>query len=193
MQNDTDASENEEMSEVDAAPTGTTTPSNIPYSYAQSQSQSQPQSLTSQHPSQTSLPSIASLTTQSAISPAIPALDRTNPSHGYRHYSISSASQASYSPYLHSAQASPFFGPSSYATTAQDNPANFALTSPALAPQDAAAAASRSGGQQPEDARRREQELDKEAMAALLMLNTDRRAWRDKSGRGMSVQDLLSN
>lgn len=47
-----------------------------------------------------------------------------------------------------------------------------------------------------EDARlrdRREKDLDREAMAALLMLNSDRRTFKDKSGRGMSVQDLLSN
>ena len=40
---------------------------------------------------------------------------------------------------------------------------------------------------------RREKDLDREAMAALLMLNSDRRVYKDKSGRGMSVQDLLSN
>jgi hypothetical protein len=42
------------------------------------------------------------------------------------------------------------------------------LTSPALNPQS---------------------ELDQEAMAALLMLNNDR---RDSKGRGLSVRDLLS-
>ena len=40
---------------------------------------------------------------------------------------------------------------------------------------------------------RREKELDHEAMAALLMLNSDRRPYKDRSVRGMSVQDLLSN
>jgi hypothetical protein len=53
--------------------------------------------------------------------------------------------------------------------------ANFALTSPALAPQ-----ADRE---------------DHEATEALLMLNTDRRSWngeRNAGGRGMSVRDLLS-
>lgn len=39
---------------------------------------------------------------------------------------------------------------------------------------------------------RRQQDLDHEATAALLMLNSDRRDWKDKNGRGMSVRDLLS-
>lgn len=50
-----------------------------------------------------------------------------------------------------------------------------ALTSPALLPQ-------------------RYRDLDQEATAALLMLNTDRRNYGNSTGgRGMSVQDLLSS
>lgn len=114
--------------------------------------------------------------------------------HQQRHYSMSSTSQASFSPYLHSSQASPFFGPSYL----NQDPAAFALTSPALRAQDAG---SSHGGiaQLPtlSDAarhqrERREQDLDHEATAALLMLNSDRRSWKGKSVRGLSVNDLLS-
>lgn len=131
-------------------------------------------------PSLQSLPSISQLTTVSTISPSIYATD-------HRHYSISSASAPSFSPYIVSQQTSPFFGPqytsSQYACSAsKDDAHTFVLDSPALKAQDT------------------HQELkdDHEAMAALLMLNTDRRRWssdRDAPARsragGMSVQDLL--
>lgn len=74
----------------------------------------------------------------------------------------------------------------------------FALTSPALRAQDAASShggiahlptLSDAARHQRE---RREQDLDHEATAALLMLNSDRRSWKGKSVRGLSVNDLLS-
>lgn len=149
--------------------------------------------------SRASLPSLPSMShfTPATISPSI------MPAHGYqqhRHYSISSASQASFSPYIHSAQTSPFFGPS---YNGHEPSAAFSLTSPALTAQDAGQSLHHRGSIQhlalngsDEAARqqqsRREQDLDHEATAALLMLNSDRRNWKDGSGRGMSVKDLLS-
>lgn len=74
----------------------------------------------------------------------------------------------------------------------------FALTSPALRAQDAGSShggiahlptLSDAARHQRE---RREQDLDHEATAALLMLNSDRRSWKGKSVRGLSVNDLLS-
>ncbi|KAG9525582.1 hypothetical protein KCV07_g1119, partial [Aureobasidium melanogenum] len=139
--------------------------------------------------SRESIPSLASLPSMSHYGYKSPAIAPSDASSS-RHYSISSASAPSFSPYIHSQQASPFFAP----TAGQHEPAPFALTSPALRAQDS------SMHQRPgvvgEDARlrdRREKDLDREAMAALLMLNSDRRTFKDKSGRGMSVQDLLSN
>ncbi|KAG9839290.1 hypothetical protein KCU98_g16528, partial [Aureobasidium melanogenum] len=139
--------------------------------------------------SRESIPSLASLPSMSHYGYKSPAIAPSDASSS-RHYSISSTSAPSFSPYIHSQQASPFFAP----TAGQHEPAPFALTSPALRAQDS------SMHQRPgvvgEDARlrdRREKDLDREAMAALLMLNSDRRTFKDKSGRGMSVQDLLSN
>jgi hypothetical protein len=145
--------------------------------------------LLSHVPSRESIPSLASLPSMSHFGYKSPAIAPSDASSS-RHYSISSTSAPSFSPYIHSQQASPFFLP----TTGQHEPAPFALTSPALRAQD-----SSMHNRPPvvgEDARireRREKDLDREAMAALLMLNTDRRTYKDKSGRGMSVQDLLSN
>lgn len=100
---------------------------------------------------------------------------------------------------MHSAQTSPFFGPSSVGL----DTATFALTSPALRPQDATRSFQCTGegsiqhlGLNEEtrhQRERREQDLDKEAMTALLMLNVDRRDWKDKSGRALSVRDLLAD
>lgn len=71
----------------------------------------------------------------------------------------------------HSSTASPALLPGSY-DYARSSAAGSTLTSPALLPQC---------------------ELDQEATAALLMLNTDRRGTQgSSSGRGMSVRDLLS-
>lgn len=162
-----------------------------------------PNTLSQSH-SRTSLPSLASLPSISHFSTAAPT---TSPAllptayHQQRHYSVSSTSQASFSPYIHSTQTSPFFGPS---YGGQDPGAtSFALTSPALNPQDHATAhrgsiqysalSANDGNEAQEEWERRAQDPDQEAMAALLMLNSDRRNWKDKSGRGMSVQDLLSH
>lgn len=77
-----------------------------------------------------------------------------------RHYSFSASSTTS-----------PALGPGQYSSYAQGNNAYIgsALTSPALLPQ---------------------RDLDQEATAALLMLNTDRRGTQGRGG--MSVKDLLS-
>ncbi|KAH0308714.1 hypothetical protein KCU71_g8662, partial [Aureobasidium melanogenum] len=139
--------------------------------------------------SRESIPSLASLPSMSHYGYKSPAIAPSDASSS-RHYSISSASAPSFSPYIHSQQASPFFAP----TAGQHEPAPFALTSPALRAQDSSM--HKRPGIVSEDARlrdRREKDLDREAMAALLMLNSDRRTFKDKSGRGMSVQDLLSN
>ncbi|KAL3428026.1 helix-loop-helix DNA-binding domain-containing protein [Phlyctema vagabunda] len=77
--------------------------------------------------------------------------------------------------YNTSANTSPQFGPSLY-DYSRNNPGSIgsALTSPALLPQ-------------------RDRDLDHEATAALLMLNADRRGTHgSRSGRSMSVKDLLS-
>ncbi|KAF4453240.1 Sterol regulatory element-binding protein 2 [Fusarium austroafricanum] len=104
----------------------------------------------------------------SSISPALPPQDSR---HRAQSYSSVSADHRRYS-YSVSAGTSPAFGPQiygqpHYARSDASAPGS-ALTSPALNPQS---------------------ELDQEAMAALLMLNNDR---RDSKGRGLSVRDLLS-
>ncbi|KAI7492860.1 hypothetical protein KC367_g8953, partial [Hortaea werneckii] len=84
--------------------------------------------------------SLISLPSLSQLYPANP----TSPpifSSSARHFSISSASQPSYSPYIHSNHASPAFGPqlSSYQpsqTTANQGNSHFGLGSPALKPLD---------------------------------------------------------
>jgi hypothetical protein len=165
-----------------------------------------------------SLPSLSHITSTSTASPSIFPTGA-----GARHYSISSASQASYnSPYIRSNQASPAFGPQMHFMNS--NPAAFGLGSPALKPLDSNTHSLRqiaegatqlserrpsavvgAGGRQ----QRSEHELDQEATAALLMLNNDRRQWkniqpqpagseggdeRNRTGNtgGMSVRDLLS-
>lgn len=154
--------------------------------------------------SQISLPSLSQITTTATMSPSIFS------SGAGRHYSISSAaSQSSYSPYIHSNQASPAFGPQlHHVSTAPSFGNAFGLGSPALKPLDSSAQlrhiaenatelsekqrkATKSG--------RSEHDLDQEATAALLMLNHDRRSWsaahesgNSRSGNGMSVKDLLS-
>lgn len=90
-----------------------------------------------------SLPSLAQITTNTSTnSPSV--FSTNNSAAGGRHYSISSASQASYSPYFHSTQTSPAFGPqlSSHGPgglTAGSSVAPFGLGSPALKPDDAGA------------------------------------------------------
>lgn len=154
-----------------------------------------------------SLPSLSTITT---TSPSI--FSQT----AGRHYSLSSASQASFSPYFHSAHTSPAFGPQlSQHTPSANGNHTFGLGSPALKPQDqgslrqivegAAAEASIARPTNGDRARRSEHELDQEAAGGLLMLNSDRRSWqqreREKDGGapvrsgglgGMSVRDLLT-
>jgi hypothetical protein len=100
------------------------------------------------------------------------------PQDASRHGSYSSVSTEHHRHYSYSASsvASPAFGPQSH-TYGRGPPStsNSTLTSPALLPQ---------------------RDLDQEATAALLMLNSDRRGAgggvNSGTGRGMSVRDLLS-
>lgn len=161
--------------------------------------------------SQISLPSLSTITT---TSPSI--FSHT----AGRHYSISSASQASYSPYFHSAHTSPAFGPqlSHHASLSAGPNGNqaFGIGSPALKPQDQASLRQIAEGASAElslarpaggmdRSRRSEHELDQEAAGGLLMLNNDRRSWQQKErekasgaagkvrgAAGMSVKDLLT-
>lgn len=162
--------------------------------------------------SQISLPSLSSITT---TSPSI--FSHT----AGRHYSLSSASQASYSPYFHSAHTSPAFGPqlSHHAplSSSQNGTHNFVIGSPALKPLDQQSSSRQVGeGASAElslarpanganHSRRSEHELDHEAAGGLLMLNNDRRSWQQRerekaagaparagSVAGMSVKDLLT-
>lgn len=99
--------------------------------------------------------------------PVSPALLGQDARHRQQSYSSTSTDHRHYS-YSASAGTSPAFGPQrhgGYASTPGS-----ALTSPALGPQT---------------------DLDQEATAALLMLNTDRRGGVG-NGRGLSVRDLLS-
>lgn len=105
---------------------------------------------------------------QASVSPALQAQDARNRQHSYssvstdhRHYSYSA-----------SAGTSPAFGPQRHGGYAQScaSTSGSTLTSPALNPQT---------------------DLDQEATAALMMLNSDRRGTVG-SGRGLSVRDLLS-
>lgn len=153
--------------------------------------------------SMVSLPSLSQITTSPSIFGAGAG----------RHYSISSASQASYSPYFRSTQTSPAFGPQLHHVStapAYGGGSNSAsgLGSPALRPIDqlrniAEGATELSDKQRlaPKPGRGSDHDLDHEATAALLMLNNDRRQWRaaaqitpdDRRGNGgMSVRDLLS-
>ncbi|EMD00946.1 hypothetical protein BAUCODRAFT_190174 [Baudoinia panamericana UAMH 10762] len=159
--------------------------------------------------SMVSLPSLSQITTTNTTSPSIFGTGAG------RHYSISSASQASYSPYFHSNQTSPAFGPQlSHIHSAPPYGTNFGLGSPALKAVDSAftlrqiaeGASELSEKQRLGSAKaggRSEHELDHEAAAALSMLNNDRRNWRPatagghadevaKANTGMSVRDLLS-
>lgn len=163
--------------------------------------------LTNAHrnPSLISLPPLSQITsTNSIASPSILSVGVG------RHYSISSAaSQGGYSPYFHSTQTSPAFGPqlSQFHTSGGSA---LGLGSPALKPLDPSlrqiaegALLERSGAV---GGRGREEDADQEAAAAtaLSMLNHDRRNWaggppvQGQEGRsgggagGMSVRDLLS-
>lgn len=102
---------------------------------------------------------------RSARPSASPALLPQDSRHRQDSYSSVSTDRRHYS-FSTSATTSPALGPGAY-EYARSTPS--ALTSPALAPQ---------------------RDLDQEATAALLMLNTDRRNTSQRGG--MSVKDLLS-
>lgn len=144
-----------------------------------------------------SLPSLSQITTTSTTSPSIFSAGAG------RQYSISSAaSQSSYSPYFHSNQASPAFGPQLHHVSGQPPFSTaFGLGSPALKPMDSAHALRQiaEGATELSDQQRQarkngrtEREQDHEATAALLMLNHDRRS-SVRQSTGMSVKDLLSS
>lgn len=108
---------------------------------------------------------------QPSVSPALLPQDAVSARHRQHSYSSVSTDARRYS-FSASATTSPAFGPQvfsngHYARSDASAPAS-TLTSPALDPQS---------------------ELDQEAMAALMMLNNDRRG---SKGRGLSVRDLLS-
>jgi hypothetical protein len=100
---------------------------------------------------------------QPSVSPAILPQDSKDRQNSY------SSTQRHYS-FSNSSVTSPSLTPGQY-DYARSSAAGSTLTSPALLPQ---------------------RDLDQEATAALLMLNTDRRGTQGSSGRGMSVKDLLS-
>ncbi|KAG5982671.1 hypothetical protein E4U55_001553 [Claviceps digitariae] len=105
----------------------------------------------------------------SSISPGLQAEDARLRQHPY---SSVSANQRNYS-FSVSAGASPAFGPQRYGPYVQNSAFISSLTSPALNPQS---------------------DVDKEATAALLMLNNDRRGTNSTLNvRGLSVRDLLSS
>lgn len=102
-----------------------------------------------------------------SVSPALYAQDARGRQHSY---SSVSTEHRNYS-YSSSAGTSPAFGPQTQGPYATSN-AGSTLTSPALNPQS---------------------DLDQEATAALLMLNSDRRGYaKGASRRTVSVRDLLS-
>ncbi|KAF4998831.1 hypothetical protein FGRMN_2886 [Fusarium graminum] len=117
-------------------------------------------------------PAMTAMQDHHARHPSVsPALVPQDSRHRAQSYSSATTESRRYS-YSVSAGTSPAFGPQiygapHYARSDASAPGS-TLTSPALNPQS---------------------ELDQEAMAALLMLNNDR---RDSKGRGLSVRDLLS-
>ncbi|KAL7786242.1 hypothetical protein V8C37DRAFT_298301 [Trichoderma ceciliae] len=114
-----------------------------------------------------------------SLSPALHAQDSRHRQHSY---SSASTDQRHYS-YSGSTTTSPAFGPQHFASNINSNniaaythsstsASGSTLTSPALLPQS---------------------DLDQEATAALLMLNSDRRGTANNNGRALSVRDLLSS
>lgn len=101
---------------------------------------------------------------------ASPAILPEDSRHRQNSYSSVSTDHRHYS-ISTSATSSPALGPSVYGYPRSVNSIGSTLTSPALIPQ---------------------RDMDEEATAALLMLNTDRRG-TFSGGRGMSVKDLLSS
>ncbi|KAK8089749.1 helix-loop-helix dna-binding domain-containing protein [Apiospora hydei] len=122
----------------------------------------------SEAPSPTYTPS----TSRSQRPSESPALLAEDARHRQNSYSSVSTDHRHYS-YSASTQASPAFGPQQYNYNfGAASASNSTLTSPALPPL---------------------RDMDQEASAALLMLNTDRRGTSGSgAGRGMSVRDLLS-
>jgi hypothetical protein len=109
---------------------------------------------------------------QISMSPPLPPQASRQRQDSYSSVSASTA-RRHYS-YIGSSTTSPAFGPQTYEYAASNASANSTLTSPALPPQH-------------------DRDLDQEATAALLMLNTDRRGTNGSvNGRGMSVKDLLT-
>jgi hypothetical protein len=103
-----------------------------------------------------------------SASPALVPQDTRNRQDSY---SSVSTDQRHYS-FSASSTTSPALGPSTYEYARSAASVGSTLTSPALLPQ---------------------RDMDQEATAALLMLNTDRRGTQGSiNGRGMSVKDLLS-
>jgi len=111
----------------------------------------------------------AARSSQTSISPALLAEDSRGRNDSY---SSVSTDPRHYS-FAASSNTSPAFGPRAYNyPRGSASASGSTLTSPALVPQ---------------------RDLDQEATAALLMLNSDRRsAVGGSNGRGMSVRDLLS-
>jgi hypothetical protein len=104
---------------------------------------------------------------QPSMSPALLPQDSKGRQNSYS----SVASTSRHYSFSHSNTTSPALVPGNY-DYSRSSAAGSTLTSPALLPQ---------------------RDLDQEATAALLMLNTDRRVTHgSSSGRGMSVKDLLS-
>jgi len=104
---------------------------------------------------------------QPSVSPALLPQDSKGRQNSYS----SVASSSRHYSFSHSNTTSPALVPGNYEYS-RSSAAGSTLTSPALLPQ---------------------RDLDQEATAALLMLNTDRRGTSGSaSGRGMSVKDLLS-
>lgn len=110
-----------------------------------------------------------------SVSPALHAQDSRHRQHSY---SSVSTDQRHYS-YSASTTTSPAFGPQMFAngggtgyTHSSTSASGSTLTSPALLPQT---------------------DLDHEATAALLMLNSDRRGTAANNNRALSVRDLLSS
>lgn len=125
------------------------------------------------HPSPTySTPIPAS--NRPSVSPAMLPQDSQSRNRQDSYSSSVSADQRHYS-FSASSTTSPALGPSVYELSRCNTSMSEALTSPALIPQ-------------------RDRDLDHEATAALLMLNSDRRGTHGSApGRGMSVRDLLSS
>lgn len=149
----------------------------------------------------TSIVSLPSLSQMTSTSPSIFSVGAG------KHHSVSSAA-SSYSPYFHSPASELQFH---HAAPPPPPPASFGnntfgLGSPALKPVDSHLRQIVEGATElSADAQRlaathgsrSDHELDQEATTALLMLNHDRRNWREpgptRSVTGMSVRDLLGN